>query len=105
MRVHARRGVTAAARWSGWPRRPPQLRNSGAPAETLAKLTWSIHHNALPAWGVPGSGSSHSAFARCASPASALSLADELEGIVTYDERLDVAAGLHGVAVLAPSGE
>ena len=36
--------------------------------------------------------------------ASALSLADELEGIVTYDERLDVAAGLHGVAVVAPSG-
>ena len=32
--------------------------------------------------------------------ASALSLADELEGIVTY-ERLGVAAGLHGVAVLA----
>jgi hypothetical protein len=37
--------------------------------------------------------------------ASALSLADELEGIVTYDERLGVAAGLHGVAVVAPSGE
>jgi predicted nucleic acid-binding protein len=37
--------------------------------------------------------------------ASALSLADELEGIVTYDERLGVAAGLHGVSVVAPSGE
>jgi hypothetical protein len=36
--------------------------------------------------------------------ASALSLADELEGIVTY-ERLGVAAGLHGVAVLAPGRE
>jgi predicted nucleic acid-binding protein len=33
--------------------------------------------------------------------ASALSLADELEGIVTYDERLGVAAGLHGVSVVA----
>ena len=32
--------------------------------------------------------------------ASALSLADELEGIVT-DERLRVAAGSHGIAVLA----
>jgi hypothetical protein len=34
-----------------------------------------------------------------------LSLADDLEGIVTYDERLGVAAGLHGVSVVAPSGE
>ena len=37
--------------------------------------------------------------------ASALSLAEELEGILTYDERLGVAAGLHGVAVVAPTGE
>jgi hypothetical protein len=37
--------------------------------------------------------------------ASALSLADELEGIVTYEGPLGVAAGLHGVAVVAPSGE
>jgi predicted nucleic acid-binding protein len=37
--------------------------------------------------------------------ASALSVADELQGIVTYDERLGAAAGLHGVTVMAPSGE
>jgi len=35
--------------------------------------------------------------------ATALSLGDELEGIVTYDERLAAAAHVHGVAVLAPS--
>ena len=29
----------------------PQLRDAtGAPAETLAKLTWSIHHGDLPDW-------------------------------------------------------
>jgi predicted nucleic acid-binding protein len=37
--------------------------------------------------------------------ASALSVAEELEGIVTYDERLRTAADLHGVAVVAPSVE
>ena len=37
--------------------------------------------------------------------ASALSIAEELEGIVTYDERLRTAADLHGVAVVAPSVE
>jgi len=37
--------------------------------------------------------------------ASALSVAEELEGIVTYDERLRAAADLHGVAVVAPSVE
>jgi predicted nucleic acid-binding protein len=35
--------------------------------------------------------------------ATALTLADELEGIVTYDERLGVAARLHGVAVVEPT--
>lgn len=35
--------------------------------------------------------------------AAALELGDELDGIVTYDERLAEAASLHGVAVIAPS--
>jgi predicted nucleic acid-binding protein len=34
--------------------------------------------------------------------AAALELGDELEGLVTYDERLAAAAGLHGVQVLTP---
>jgi uncharacterized protein len=34
--------------------------------------------------------------------AAALTIGDELEGIVTYDERLTVAAALHGVPVVAP---
>lgn len=34
--------------------------------------------------------------------AAALELGDELDGIVTYDERLAAAATLHGVAVIAP---
>jgi len=34
--------------------------------------------------------------------ASALSLGDDLEGLVTYDERLAEAAQSHGVAVVAP---
>lgn len=34
--------------------------------------------------------------------AAALTLDDELEGIVTYDERLAAAAALQGVAVVAP---
>lgn len=33
---------------------------------------------------------------------AALTLADELEGVVTYDERLKHAASLHGVAVISP---
>lgn len=35
--------------------------------------------------------------------ASALTAADELEAIVTYDHRLATAAALHGVAVVAPA--
>lgn len=35
--------------------------------------------------------------------AVALDLGDDLDGIVTYDERLAAAAELHGVAVVAPS--
>jgi predicted nucleic acid-binding protein len=34
--------------------------------------------------------------------AVALELGDELDGIVTYDDRLARAAALHGVAVVAP---
>lgn len=34
--------------------------------------------------------------------AAALTVSDELEGIVTYDDRLVAAASLHGVAVVAP---
>jgi predicted nucleic acid-binding protein len=34
--------------------------------------------------------------------AAALALGDELDGIVTYDEQLARAAGLHGIAVVAP---
>jgi len=34
--------------------------------------------------------------------ASALSLGDDLEGLVTYDERLAEAARSHGIAVVAP---
>ena len=33
----------------------------------------------------------------------ALSLGDDLEGIVTYDERLASAASVYGIAVLAPA--
>lgn len=36
--------------------------------------------------------------------AAALSLADELDGIVTYDERLAGAAALHGLDVHSPTG-
>lgn len=35
--------------------------------------------------------------------ASALELGDELDGIVTYDDRLSDAATLHGLTVIAPS--
>lgn len=35
--------------------------------------------------------------------AAALDLGDELDGIVTYDERLSAAAALHGITVIAPS--
>lgn len=35
--------------------------------------------------------------------AAALSIADELDAIVTYDERLACAAALHGVEVLRPT--
>jgi predicted nucleic acid-binding protein len=35
--------------------------------------------------------------------AAALELGDELDGIVTYDDRMAVAASLYGVAVIAPS--
>jgi predicted nucleic acid-binding protein len=35
--------------------------------------------------------------------AAALDLGDELDGIVTYDERLREAAKLHGVQVIAPT--
>ena len=34
--------------------------------------------------------------------AAALAIADELEGIATYDDRLAAAAAHHGVAVIAP---
>lgn len=34
--------------------------------------------------------------------AAALELGDELDGIVTYDDRLTEAAALHGVEVVAP---
>lgn len=35
--------------------------------------------------------------------AAALDLGDDLEGLVTYDDRLADAAHLHGIAVLKPS--
>lgn len=35
--------------------------------------------------------------------AAALDLGDELDGIVTYDDRLSEAATLHGVDVIAPT--
>ena len=35
--------------------------------------------------------------------AAAVGLGDELDGIVTYDDRLSEAAALHGVAVISPS--
>ena len=35
--------------------------------------------------------------------AAALELGDDLDGIVTYDDRLSDAAALHGIAVIAPS--
>jgi len=35
--------------------------------------------------------------------AAALELGDELDGIVTYDDRMAKAASLYGVAVLAPT--
>ncbi len=35
-------------------------------------------------------------------PAAALALGDDLEGIVTYDERLAGAAAANGIAVVAP---
>ena len=35
--------------------------------------------------------------------AAALALGDELDGIVTYDDRLADAAAVHGVEVIAPS--
>jgi len=35
--------------------------------------------------------------------ASALGLGDELDGLVTYDDRLAEAAALHGIAVHSPS--
>jgi predicted nucleic acid-binding protein len=34
--------------------------------------------------------------------AAALTVADELEGVVTYDDRLAAAARIHGVAVVSP---
>jgi predicted nucleic acid-binding protein len=36
--------------------------------------------------------------------AAALAVGSELEGVVTYDDRLAAASALHGVAVIAPSG-
>lgn len=36
--------------------------------------------------------------------ATALALGDDLEGLVTYDDRLAGAAALNGVAVVAPGG-
>jgi predicted nucleic acid-binding protein len=35
--------------------------------------------------------------------AAALELGDELDGIVTYDDRMAAAASLYGVAVIAPT--
>jgi predicted nucleic acid-binding protein len=35
--------------------------------------------------------------------ASALDLGDDLDGMVTYDERLAAAAQIHGVPVIAPA--
>ncbi|MDA8073942.1 MAG: type II toxin-antitoxin system VapC family toxin [Actinomycetota bacterium] len=35
--------------------------------------------------------------------AAALELGDELDGIVTYDDRMSAAAALYGIAVVAPS--
>lgn len=35
--------------------------------------------------------------------AAAVALGDELDGIVTYDDRLSEAATLHGLTVVAPS--
>ncbi|UZN03078.1 type II toxin-antitoxin system VapC family toxin [Cellulomonas sp. S1-8] len=35
--------------------------------------------------------------------AAALELGDDLEGLVTYDDRLAVAASAYGIAVLAPA--
>jgi len=35
--------------------------------------------------------------------AAALELGDELDGIVTYDDRMATAASLYGVAVIAPA--
>ena len=35
--------------------------------------------------------------------AAALELGDDLDGVVTYDERLAAAAQLHGVTVTAPT--
>ena len=35
--------------------------------------------------------------------AAALELGDELDGIVSYDDRLSASAALHGIAVVAPS--
>jgi hypothetical protein len=47
-------GAITPAKSSAWPCPPPQPRSSatplGAPAETLAKLTWSIEHGDLPDW-------------------------------------------------------
>jgi hypothetical protein len=34
--------------------------------------------------------------------AAAMELDDELDGIVTYDDRMATAAALHGIAVIAP---
>jgi predicted nucleic acid-binding protein len=36
--------------------------------------------------------------------AAALELGDELDGLLTYDDRLAGAAQLHGVTVIAPAG-
>jgi predicted nucleic acid-binding protein len=35
--------------------------------------------------------------------AAALDLGDELDGVVTYDERLAAAAAVHGLAVITPT--
>lgn len=35
--------------------------------------------------------------------AAALELGDELDGIITYDDRLAASAQLHGISVIAPS--
>jgi uncharacterized protein len=55
-------------------------------------------------WTCRGSGSGHSGLVRCASLCFRLEPADDWRAIVTYGERLGVPAGLHGVAVVAPSG-